>query len=112
MPDTLTDLPGDTVNDESLLAWLNKLEVKVGWHMLDGRPVQVARDARAHRTPEPRYASAKFPFRSVYGLFELADQSTTWRRLDNRCPYLDLPNQHLALGGLAKLLVTIFESEG
>ena len=75
---------------------------------MEGVPAQVAHDAKAFRTPEPRWAAADFP-RSTYARFVLADSSAHWRRLETEASYLDMLNQHRTLPQAAAVLVTFFQ---
>ena len=80
-----------------------------GWSQHGSRVVQVAREAKAFRTTEPRFSSAAYPRRSSFGQFRLADGRLFWQRLENRIFYLDLKNQHGPIGMLTEWLLSIFE---
>ena len=79
-----------------------------GWHRKDQYLVHVAKDAKAFRTPEPRAESSAFPLRSTYGKFVDSNGSGEWRKLEDKVPYVGLPNRHGAIGDTAANLLTIF----
>ena len=79
-----------------------------GWHRKDQYLVHVAKDAKAFRTPEPRAESSAFPLRSTYGKFVDSSGSGEWRKLEDKVPYVGLPNRHGAIGDTAANLLTIF----
>ena len=70
------------------LSRLPTLSESPGWHNKDGVVVHVARNARAFRTPKPRYDPEEFSLRSSYGRFDLKDGSAEWRQLEQNVSYV------------------------
>jgi len=109
-PRSRDDLPGLAVTIEEE-RFLEGQSGQVGWSQPQpGRVMQLAKEARSMRTPEPRFVSSKFPLRSSFGLFELADGDLAWRRLERRVPFLDLKNQHAMLKPAPMVLLSIFDA--
>ena len=97
---------------DPLLSRLATLSESPGWHHKDGVVAHVARNARAFRTPKPRYDLEEFSLRSSYGRFDLKDGSAKWRQLEmleQTVCYGDLPYSCTGLTGqTANVLVTFF----
>ena len=81
-----------------------------GWGQTGCKVWQLAVGAKAYRTPEPRFSAAAFPWRSSFGQFALADGTLCWQRLEKHVAYLELKNQHGAIGAIAQQLLSIFEA--
>lgn len=79
-----------------------------GWHRKDQYLVHVAKDAKAFRTPEPRAESSAFPLRSTCGKIVDSNGSGERRKLEDKVPYVGLPNRHGAIGDTAANFLTIF----
>ena len=101
-------LPGTVVPESATLQWLEKARSQTGWHNYDGSVYQVARMAKSHRTPEPRFSSAKFPLRSSYVRVAFEGKEP-WRKIEDRVNFLELPNQHASLSFVAPVLVSLVE---
>ena len=81
------------------------LPTKLGWHEDDeGRPVQVANEARMFRTPMAKYAAADWPLRSTWALHRGA-----WTQLENRVKYASLELLLAPLKPSVEKLITRFE---
>ncbi|CAE7641422.1 RE2 [Symbiodinium sp. CCMP2456] len=95
--------------DDPVYGHLLRLAKLKGWHTQNGLGINVAKNARSLRTPEPRFSSDSLPFRTTFGCFPAGDQ-LEWRVLERGTKYGALPNQH-ALIGHADTLITIFHAE-
>ena len=81
------------------------MPTKPGWHEDDeGRPVQVAQEARMFRTPMPRYAAADWPLRSTWALHRFA-----WTQLEDPVKFASLELPNAPLKPSAEKLITRFE---
>ena len=105
-----TSLPGEAIpNDDPILGYVLKFSSTRGWHSEGALGVNVAQNARSFRTPEPRFASSKLPYRTTFGSFESGGK-VSWRALERSVKYVDLPNQHALLDRSACNLVTFFHA--
>ncbi len=102
-------LPGLPATEDEV-KFLDGLCGFAGWSQLCSHVVQVAREAKAYRSPEDRFSSAAYPWRSTFGRFRFEDESVMWQRLEKRVSYLDLKNQNARLSDSAAVLVSIFEA--
>lgn len=61
-----------------------------GWYKFGADVVQIARNARALRTPQPRNPSTSFPKRMSYALQKPGDGA--WKIIENKFRYGDVPD--------------------
>ena len=66
------------------------------------------RSKLSHRTPEPRFSAAEFPYRTTYARVEAANGSYQWRILEKDKEYSREPNPHGLLPVRVPVLVTCF----
>ena len=105
-------LPGEPVaKDDAIFGHLMKLAEQRGWHTRSGMGINVAFNAKSHRTPEPRFSVSQFPLRSTYARFEHSSGQLEWRCLEAGVKYSDFSNQHALFGRSIPVLVTLFHSE-
>ncbi|CAE7260901.1 RE1 [Symbiodinium sp. KB8] len=80
---------------------------QVGWHVdQHGNPVLISHKVWAFRSPEPRYSSDRFPYRTSW-----ACHQGQWTCLEREVKWADLDDQHQFIpGGPAAGLITIFQS--
>ena len=108
---TSADLPGEELKgDDPVLSHLLKLQNVKGWHLKEGVGINVAKNARSFRTPEPRFSPEQFPFRTTFGCFNVGDQSF-WRVLERGTRYCSLANQHALFDTMAETLISVFHAE-
>ena len=86
-----------------------KLAEQPGWHMRDGIVVHVARNAKAFRSPKPRYDPEVYSLRSSFCRFDKADGTVEWRKLEDQVRYESLPYSYGAIGQAADVLVSFFQ---
>ncbi len=100
-----TDL--DTVTAlESLRPWN-------GWTQFDTKPALVQLDARMLRTCEPRFAIAKFPFRTTYGQFvEFQHGHGIWWSLQIHADARKAEFLHQDIGYSCEMVVQVFQADG
>ena len=82
-------LPGAVTTPEEL-KMLENLGNSTGWSQAGESVVQVARDAKSYRTPEPRFSSSAFPIRTTFGQYQLQNGELCWQRLEKRTPSLEI----------------------
>lgn len=105
------ELPGVKLDcSDPILAHLQGLCEKRGWHHINGVGVQVAHNAKSFRTPEPRFSADEKPLRSTFGRFRMSDGSVQWRRIESGAAYTNLLNQHGMIGTAVPTLITMFHS--
>lgn len=97
-------------SSDPLFGFLLKLGELSGWHIKDGVPIQVARNARSYRLPMPRFDPLAYPSRSTFRRFDHADGRSEWRRLEDHVQYGDLPLRQGLIGDQAAVLVTFFHA--
>ena len=102
-------LPGRAATSDEVKQ-VEKLSETCGWSRVGAHVFQVARDAKAFRTPEPRFSSGAFPLRSTFGQFLLKCGKSCWQRLEAKTPYLELKNQHASLPAPVQTLVSMFSA--
>ena len=97
-------------DDEQLASRLTKLADSPGWHREGDVVAHVARNARAFRTPRPRYDPKEYDLRSTFGRFDRSDGCIEWRELENLVTYQDGSRQGTGLiGQTANVLITFFQ---
>lgn len=102
-------ITGEPLDPSSpILGYLMKLGETSGWHFKDGIPVQVARNARSFRLPNPRFDALQYPKRSSYGRFDFNDGRCEWRKLEDHVQYDLLQVKQGLIGDEASVLVTFF----
>ena len=89
----------DVLDTEGLSAEHAAMCHQVGWHVDSlGNPVLVSHRAWAYRTPEPRYPSERFPYRSswvyVQGQWECCEKEVNWMELEDQHQFI--PNGPVA----------------
>ena len=95
------------LDTEGLCSEHANMSRQIGWHVDGaGNPVLVSHRAWAYRTPEPRYPSDHFPYRTswvyVHGKWECTEKEVRW---------VDLEDQHQFIPhGPVAGLITIFQS--
>lgn len=110
-PSTSNEMIGELMSaSQPVFNYLRKLSERPGWHFEKNLPIHVARNARALRTPEPRFESSRFPLRSSYGRFDQPSGHSEWRELESRVNMNLLANKHEPIGNEAAVLITIFQS--
>lgn len=72
--------------------------------------MHVANNAKSFRVPDARFSVWRFPLRSTYGRFDLADGRSEWRELESRQDLTVLGKKQELLGQEAGCLVSVFES--
>ena len=107
--DNVPGTPLSSEKEKAFLSWVAKFRDAQGWFKDGADVVQVARNAKSFRTPEPRYSAQEYPMRSSYGLF-CVDGAEVWRLLENRVEFTALRNQHMFLPVAAGVLVSVFSS--
>lgn len=97
-------------DDEQLASRLTKLADSPGWHREGDVVAHVARNARAFRTPRPRYDPKEYDLRSTFGRFDRSDGCIEWRELENLVTYQDGSRLGTGLiGQTANVLITFFQ---
>ena len=97
-------------DDEQLASRLVKLADSPGWHREGDVVVHVARNARAFRTPKPRYDPKEYDLRSTFARFDKSDGCVEWRELENLVSYQDGSHSCTGLiGQTANVLITLFQ---
>ncbi|CAK9001568.1 Ankyrin-3 [Durusdinium trenchii] len=81
-----------------------------GWHQREGFVVHVAFEAKSFRIPDARYGAWRFPLRTTYGRFDLADGRSVWRLLEENVELSQLPKKQDLLERPAGCLITVFKS--
>ena len=98
----------EVLDTEGLSAEHANMCQQIGWHVDSlGNPVLVSHRAWAYRSPEPRYPSERFPFRSswvyAHGQWECCEKEVKW---------MDLEDQHQFIpNGPVAALITVFQSK-
>jgi len=103
----IDDLLGEEPKEE-ILPLLKSCQTKNGWLTVGKEAIQIARNAKSYRTPQPRYSSSDYPLRSSYVLFHV-EGKPEWRCLEERHDYMKSQNPHAPFGRKVDLLVSIFE---
>ena len=110
-PSVAVELPGTALNSaDPMINHLMKLGEQRGWHFVSNIGIHVAFRAKSFRTPEPRFSTETFPFRSSFARFELESGQVEWRQLEKAVKYGSLANQRALIGACAPVLVTLFHS--
>ena len=108
-PSSLAALPGQALAaSDPVFGHLLSLGEQRGWHAVEGMGINVAFDAKSFRTPEPRFSSAEYPFRTTFCRVQLPSGQAQWRVLSRDEPYTQLANQHGLLPERVPVLVTLF----
>lgn len=91
-----------------LFGHVMKLSQSSGWHVLnEDLAVNVCRQARSYRTPEPRCSRTTHAFRSTFARFD-SEHSVIWRQLEDSVDMRELQNPRSMLEEPVALLVTVF----
>ena len=91
-----------------LFGHVMKLSQSSGWHALnEDLAVNVCRQARSYRTPEPRCSRTAHAFRSTFARFD-SEHSVIWRQLEDSVDMRELQNPRSMLEEPVALLVTVF----
>ena len=91
-----------------LFGHVMKLSQSSGWHVLnEDLAVNVCRQARSYRTPEPRCSRTTHAFRSTFARFD-SEHSVIWRQLEDSVDMRELQNPRSMLEEPVALLVTAF----
>ena len=91
-----------------LFGHVMKLSQSSGWHVLnEDLAVNVCRQARSYRTPEPRCSRTTHAFRSTFARFG-SEHSVIWRQLEDSVDMRELQNPRSMLEEPVALLVTVF----
>ena len=53
-----------------MMGYFSKIGEQTGWHHVDRMGVNGAFGARSDRTPEPRFSSSQYPYRTTCGRVE------------------------------------------
>lgn len=100
-------LPGRTVGMETPLErFILNESRQPGWHRYQDSVIQIARNTRALRTPEPRFSSAAFPIRKSYALHKPDDAE--WKTIEEDFVYSTAPDQHRKLDVFVTVLASVF----
>jgi hypothetical protein len=102
-------LPGVAARADEIVVLEKVWSKGIGWSQLDQRVIQVAREAKSYRTPEPRFSSSTYPLRSTFGRYQLSSGEVCWQRLESKVPFWDLRNQHSSLAEAAPVLISVFD---
>ena len=100
------ELPGTAV-ELSTASKLSAFSTTAGWSKDGDSVVQIARNAKSYRHPEPRHPQKDFPFRSSYGLYSQTGTSV-WRCLEHSVEYAGFSNPRAQFSPGACVLVSIF----
>ena len=106
-PEPLPETPGVPVRPAEEKE-LTKLIAHVGWTKGVNGPVLCSKDAKAYRTPEPRFSSKMYPLRTSFGLIPTLD-GMEWRKFENCVKYTDLPVLQGTMPVGAFFLISRFE---
>ncbi|CAK9059555.1 Teneurin-3, partial [Durusdinium trenchii] len=97
----------DDINDVNAVQTARLSEAS-GWHFEKDVAMQVARNAKSFRSPEPRLDPKKYPLRSSYGRFDHTSGFSEWKILEDRVPYKELGNSQAPIGVACAVLISIF----
>ena len=105
--DVSHDMEVDPLNDADLPQEYARIKGHIGWHVdSKSNPVLVSYKAWAFRSPEPRYSSERFPWRTSWACI-----NGEWRCLENEVKWLELQDCHQFVPqGPASILITIFQN--
>ena len=105
--DVSNDMEVDPLNDADLPQEYARIKGHIGWHVdSKSNPVLVSYKAWAFRSPEPRYSSERFPWRTSWACI-----NGECRCLENEVKWLELQDCHQFIPqGPASILITIFQN--
>ena len=102
-------VPGESLDtSHDVFPYLRRLSEASGWHFEKDVAMQVARNAKSFRSPEPRLDPKKYPLRSSYGRFDHTSGFSEWKILEDRVPYKELGNSQAPIGVACAVLISIF----
>lgn len=102
-------VPGESLDtSHDVFPYLHRLSEASGWHFEKDVAIQVARNAKSFRSPEPRLDPKKYPLRSSYGRFDHTSGFSEWKILEDRVPYKELGNPQAPIGAACAVLISIF----
>ena len=101
--------PGESLDpSHDVFPYLHRLGDASGWHFEKGIAIQVARNAKSYRSPEPRLNPKQYPTRSRYGRFDHQSGFSEWKILEDQVPYKELGNPQAPIGATCAVLITIY----